>query len=346
MVNTLGKLLRTVEELECKLAEPSSSLVNDIARLDGDILVLGVGGKMGPSLAKLAKNAIDQAGSGQKVIGAARFSSKGLVDELNSAGVQTIVADVTKEADLAALPDVKNVIFMVGLKFGTTGKEHLTWLMNSYIPGRVAERFRSSRIVVFSSGNVYPLTPVYGGGASEEQPTGPVGEYAQSVLGRERVFENFSHRYNIPMVLFRLMYAIDLRYGVLFEVANAVKEGRPIDLSMGNANVIWQGDANEQALRSLHVCDCPPRVLTITGPETISIRWLATRFGELLGVEPVFTGSEQPTALLGNASRSHQLFGYPRVTLREMIELTAEWVKISGPSLGKATHFQERQGKF
>jgi len=342
----LAEVIKTVEDLERKLAQPSPALVEDMARLEGDILVLGVGGKMGPSLAKLAKNAIVAAGGKQKVIGAARFSTKSLVDELEQAGVETIVCDVTSESDLAALPEVPNVIFMVGMKFGTTGNEHLTWLMNSYVPGRVAERFRRSSIVVFSSGNVYPLTPVHLGGASEENEVGPVGEYAQSVLGRERVFTAFSHKYKTPMLLFRLMYAIDLRYGILLEVAEAVRDGRPIDVTMGNVNVIWQGDANEMALRSLFHCASPPRVLNVTGPETISIRWLAERFGELLGVEPRFSGAEAPTALLGNASNAHRLFGYPRVTLREMIELVAGWVKAGGPTLGKPTHFQEREGKF
>ena len=346
MVNALGVMLRNVEELERKLAEPSPALIADLAKLEGDILVLGVGGKMGPSLAKLAKNAINAAGSGQRVIGVARFSSKGLVDELHAAGVETITADVTNEADLAALPNVKNVIYMVGLKFGTTGNEHATWLMNAYVPGRVADHFRDARLVVFSSGNVYPLTSVVGGGASEEQPVGPVGEYAQSVLGRERVFESFSHRYQIPMVMYRLMYAIDMRYGVLLEVASAVNEGRAIDLATGNANVIWQGDANEIALRSLHHCTCPPTVLNVTGPETISVRWLAERFGAIFGKEPVFSGVEQTTALLGNSSKASALFGYPKVSLREMIEWVGGWVMAGGATIGKPTHFQERQGKF
>ncbi len=339
-------MIHTVDELDKMLATPSPALVSDIAKLDGDILVLGVGGKMGPSLAKLAKNAINQAGSGQRVIGVDKVFYPGLAEQLHAAGVETMTADLTSDADLAALPDVKNVIYMVGIKFGTTGNEHFTWLMNTYVPGRVADRFKNSRIVVFSSGNIYPFTPVSGGGASEEQPIGPVGEYAQSVLGRERVFQSFAHRFNIPMVLFRLMYAIDLRYGVIYEVASAIKKGEPLDLAMGNVNFIWQGDANERALRSLLLCECPPKVLTVTGPETVSVRWLAERLGELLGVAPIFEGSEQTDALLGNASLANQLFGYPNMTLRDMIALVAEWVKIGGADLGKPSHFQERKGKF
>jgi len=269
-----------------------------------------------------------------------------LKQELEDCGIETIACDLLDDGQLNELPDVKNVIYMAGKKFGTMGSEYLTWAMNAYLPGRVAEKFKNSRMVVFSTGNVYPLTPVKNGGASEENSTGPVGEYAQSCLGRERVFEYFSRKYEIPMTFFRLNYANDLRYGVLYEVASAVMEERPIDLSMGHVNIIWQGDANEYALRSLSVTECPPCILNITGPETVSIRWLAERFGEGFGKKPVFINEEEDTALLSNASKAHKLFGYPRVTLRQMIEWQIEWLKMGGEVINKPTHFQERRGEY
>jgi nucleoside-diphosphate-sugar epimerase len=338
--------METVEQLDTKLVEPSEELVADVAELRGDIIILGVAGKMGPSLAQLARHAIDLAGVDKKVIGVSRFSSGNSEQELRSNGIETIATDLLDERQLQSLPEVENVIYMAGTKFGTTDREYLTWAMNSYLPGRVAEKFKESRVVVFSTGNVYPLTSVLHGGPSEDHPTGPVGEYAQSCLGRERVFEHFSRKYSTPMLLFRLNYAIDLRYGILLEVATAIKEQRPIDLSMGYVNVIWQGDANEAALRSLALCDSPPRILNVTGPEMVSVRWLAQRFGELLGIEPVFVNEEQDTALLSNAARAHGLFGYPKVPLQQMIEWTANWVEMGGPVLGKPTHFQEREGEF
>jgi nucleoside-diphosphate-sugar epimerase len=218
--------------------------------------------------------------------------------------------------------------------------------MNAYLPGRVAEKYKRSRIVAFSTGNVYPFTPVQNGGPSEDHPTGPVGEYGQSCLGRERIFEYFSTTYHIPILLYRLNYAIDFRYGVLLEVAWSVNEQKPIDLTTGNVNVIWQGDANEIAIRSLHHCQVPAKLLNVTGPETVSIKWLATQFGNLLGKKPIFINEAQPAALLNNASQAHRLFGYPRVSLRQMIELTVAWLKEGGTTLTKPTHFQERNGQF
>lgn len=338
--------MNTIEELELKMCEPSAELIEDLAKVDGDILILGVGGKMGPTLAKLAKNAINAGNLNKRVIGVSRFSKGTLKEELEAYGIETISADLLNDQQLKGLPEVKNIMYMAGNKFGTTGNEHFTWAMNAYLPGRVAEKFKDSRIVSFSTGNVYPLTPVIKGGVSEEQSTGPLGEYAQSCLGRERVFTYFSHKNDTPLLHFRLNYAIDLRYGVLLEIAKSVKEQRAIDISMGHANVIWQGDANEMALRSLLHCDSPPNTLNITGPETLSIRWAAERFGELFGVDPIFEGTEQETALLSNASKSHELFGYPKVTIREMIDWTADWLKNDGELIDKPTHFQERKGNY
>jgi len=342
----LDEAMRTIEQLERKLAEPSEALVKTVAELDGDIMLLGIGGKMGPSLARLALNAIREAGVNKKVIGASRFSSGGLREELEADGVETIAVDLLNDKQLQELPDVKNVLYMAGNKFGTTGNEHFTWAMNAYLPGRVAEKYKDSRIVVFSTGNVYPLTPVAKGGASESLPVAPVGEYGQSCLGRERVFEHFAHKNGTPMAIYRLNYAIDMRYGVLAEIAKSVKAGKPVDVTMGHFNCIWQGDANEIALRALNVCSNPPTVLNVTGPETVSLRWAAEEFGKRFGVTPQIVGAESENALLSNASKVMQTFGYPRVSLLQLIDWIAEWVEHDGPSWNKPTHFQEREGKF
>ncbi|MCH6268978.1 NAD-dependent epimerase/dehydratase family protein [Neobacillus citreus] len=338
--------MKTVEQLEYVMTEPSAALVEDMKKLDGNILILGVGGKMGPTLAKMAKRAIDAAGVDKKVIGVSRFSSGTLQEELEMAGIETIACDLLDEEQLSRLPHEKNIIYMAGNKFGTTGNEHFTWAMNTYLPGRVAEKFKGSRIVAFSTGNVYPLVPVSEGGCDESHPVNPVGEYGQSSLGRERIFTHFAHRDNTPLTIFRLNYAIDMRYGVLLEIARAVNEGREIDVSMGHVNVIWQGDANEYAIRSLLIADVPPQILNVTGPEQLPVRWVAKQFGKLLDKQPIFTGVEQPTALLNNSGKAHRLFGYPRVSINQLIEWTAEWVKNDGVTSNKPTHFQERKGAF
>lgn len=338
--------MRTIDQLEKNLSEPSEALVRDIAELEGDIMILGIGGKVGPGMARQAKNAIDKAGVDKRVIGVARFSNRELADELEAEGIETIAADLTDDQQLQRLPDISNIIYMAGHKFGATGHEHFTWMMNSYLPGRVAERFERSRIVAFSTLLVYPMTTVATGGSIESDPVGPIGEYAQSCVGRERMFEHFSRENGTPVLLFRLGYAIETRYGVLLEIADAVKNGRPIDLRMGHTSVIWQGEASELALRCLHQCTSPPTRLNIAGPETVPVRWLAQRFGERFGVDPVFENSEEDTSYIIDGSEAHRIFGYPRVSLREMIERVAEWVEVDGDTIGKPTHFQEREGKF
>ena len=335
-----------LELRELELLRPSDALISDIYDIPGDIILLGVGGKMGPSMAKLAKQAVDKAGVNKRIIGISRFSDAEKRAELEAEGIETIAADLLNEKHLQSLPDALNIIYLAGNKFGTTGKEAFTWAMNAYLPGRVAERYKQSRIVAFSTGNVYPFMPIHSGGPSEDYPVAPVGEYGQSCLGRERIFQYFSQQYNIPTLIYRLNYAIDLRYGVLLEIAKSVYEGRAVDLTTGCVNVIWQGDANEIALRALKHCDVPAKILNVTGPETISVKWLAEQFGLILGKEPVFVNEAQPTALLNNASAAHRMFGYPRVTLRQMIDLTASWVKEGGKTLNKPTHFQERKGQF
>ena len=314
--------------------------------LHGDLLILGVGGKMGPSLAARAQRACDQAGVRNQVIGVSRFGDARLRADLEQAGVKTIAADLLDRDALQALPDVANVIFMAGRKFGTQGGEHWTWAMNVLLPAMVAERFRESRIVVFSSGNVYPLRKVTEGGATENVATEPIGEYAQTVRGRERVFQYYAEQCGTRSVLLRLNYAVEMRYGVLVDIGRKVFEQRPVDVTMGHVNVIWQGDANSVALRSFGLCAAPPAVLNVAGPETLEVGWIAGRFGKLFGIAPRLEGTEAESALLNDAGRCHSLFGPLEVTLEQAIEWTAEWIRAGGPSLNKPTHFEARDGRF
>jgi nucleoside-diphosphate-sugar epimerase len=338
--------IRTDDELEEALSRPVDADVEAMRALEGDLLLIGVAGKMGPSLARLAVRASERAGVKRKIIGAARFSAAGARDELESIGVETIPCDLLDRKSVEALPDCPNVIYMVGQKFGTSSNQGLTWAVNSYAPAVACERYSASRIVAFSSGNVYPLTPVASGGPAESDPVGPVGEYAQSALARERILQYFSSKNGTKIAILRLNYAIDLRYGVLRDIADQVAGGEPIDLSMGYANVIWQRDANSVALRAFQHVSSPALVLNLTGAATISVREVATKFGKLFGKQPRFTGREAETALLSNAARCQQLFAPETVTLDWMIERIAGWVQAGGKSLGKPTHFQEREGKF
>jgi nucleoside-diphosphate-sugar epimerase len=339
-------MIRNEAELDQKLSRASEQDNLAMAELDGDLLIIGAGGKMGPSLAMRAQQAIQSGGGRQRVIAVARFSRPGVRDQLSDAGVETIAADLLEPGILARLPDCPNVIFMAAMKFGTTGAEHLTWAMNTYLPGLIAERYRASRIVAFSTGNVYPLVPPVSGGATEFTPPHPIGEYAQSALGRERMFEYTSSVHGTPVVLLRLNYANELRYGVLLDIGRAVFERRPVDLRMGAVNVIWQGDANSICLRALAHAQSPPLVLNITGPETLSVRYIANEFGRRFGVDPILDGSEAETALLSNAAQAFKLFGYPVVSPRQMIDWLAAWIGMGGPTLGKPTHFETRDGLF
>jgi nucleoside-diphosphate-sugar epimerase len=333
-------------ELDELLSRPNVADVEAMRSLGGDLLIVGVAGKMGPSLALRARRAALEAGVPIRIIGVSRFTRPEVRHQLDEAGIETISADVLDEAELAALPEAPNVIHMAARKFGSTGDEAYTWAMNSYLPARVAERYRGSRIVAFSSGNVYPLVPVAGGGATEDTPLEPTGEYAMSALSRERLLSYFSVKNGTPMAILRLNYAVEMRYGVLLDIGMKVFERRPVDLAMGNANVIWQGDANSICLRMFEYCQAPPMVLNLTGPETISVRRVALRFGEIFGVEPVFLGIESDTALLNNAARCFRLFGYPTVSIDQIIDWTAQWIGAGGPTLNKPTHFEARDGKF
>jgi nucleoside-diphosphate-sugar epimerase len=338
--------IETVQQLEEMMSRPSQADIAAMCDIDGDVIILGVGGKMGPTLAQLIRRSADAAGKRVRVIGVARFTDKAVPDALRTHGIEPIACDLLEQDELEKLPDAENVIFMAARKFGTTGAEHLTWAINTQLPTLVARRYRNSRIVCFSSGNVYPLVPATQGGATERTPTAPQGEYAQSVLGRERVFEHASNRWGTKVVLLRLNYAIDLRYGVLVDIARSVFERRPVDLRMPLVNVIWQGDANSVCLRSMAHCSSPPLILNLTGPETLSTRWIAEQFAERFGLEASFTGQESNYALLNNAAKCHRLFGYPTVTPEEMIDWIADWIAEGGTLSNKPTHFQAQDGKF
>ena len=338
--------IRTEAELEDRLSTPSPEDVALFRELKGDVAIIGAAGKMGPSLACRAVRASRAAGVKRRILAVSRFSSPAAENFLQEAGVETLRADLLDPVDFAKLPDAENVIFMAGRKFGSTGGESLTWAMNAYLPALIADRYRHSRIAAFSSGNIYPLVPVNSGGATEETPLQPVGEYAQSVLARERMFEHFSRCHGTKVVLLRLNYAVDLRYGVLPDIASKVFEGRSVDVTNGTVNVIWQGDANSVALRSLALAQSPPLALNLTGPETLSVRSLAERFGTIFGKPAIVEGQEAPNALLNNASLCHRLLGLPSVTAEQLIAWTADWVSHGGASLGKPTHFESRDGKF
>src|SRR6266498_2027136 len=299
--------IKTVQDLEERLSRPCAADISAMASLDGDLLILGAGGKMGPSLCVLARRAADQAKVGKRIIAVSRFADDSARRELVSQNIETIACDLLDPGELARLPDVKNVVFMAARKFGTTGSAHLTWAMNTYLPGLVAERYRDSRIVAFSTGNVYPLRPVHKGGATESAPIDPQGEYAQSALGRERMFEYGSHKWGTPVTILRLNYAVELRYGVLADIG--------------------QGDANSICLRSFPHCQSPPLVLNLTGPEVLSVRHIAEEFGRHFGVEPVFEFEESPTALLSDATKCHGLFGCPEVKPADVVEWIADWLR-------------------
>ena len=334
-------MFRNEDELEELLSRPTDRDTAAMQSLTGPLLILGAGGKMGPTLAMRAKRA-----GAKHVIAVARYSSSGMQKHLENAGIETVAADLLDSAAFERLPDAPHVIFMAAMKFGTTGAEHLTWAMNTYLPGRVAERYKASDIVSFSTGNVYPLVPVTSGGATEETPTNPVGEYAQSALGRERMFQYGSHQHGTRSVILRLNYATELRYGVLLDIGQQVYRRFPVDVSMGMVNVIWQGDANSACLQSLQHCSAPPLVVNLTGPEALSVRWIAHEFGRRCGVSPEFEGGEKDTALLSNSTRSVARFGYPTVAPVQMIDWIAEWIQQGGSTLNKPTHFETRDGRF
>ena len=338
---TLPDRIEDTDQLEDLMSTPTPALAADLARVPGDLLVLGVGGKMGPTLARMARRAAPD----RRVIGVARFSEPGLRAKLEAFGVECVAADLLDRDAIARLPDAPNVVFMAGRKFGSQGSEWLTWAMNAHVPALVAERYRAARIVAFSTACVYPCVPLDGGGAREDLAPTPPGEYANSCVARERLFEHFSHLHATPGRLIRLSYAIDMRYGVLHDLARKVLAREPIDLAMGHANVIWQGDANAQALRALAHCTAPTSALNVSGP-VVSLRDAAAGLGERLGVAPVLVGTEAPTAWLVDVTQATRLFGPPSVPLERMLDWTASWVARGGASLGKPTHYEVRDGNY
>jgi len=342
----LPEIIESVKQLEEVMTVPSAAVIDLMKRLDGDIMILGIAGKMGITLGQTALRACRQAGVSKRILGVSRFSDTSSKEQLEKLGIETIACDLLDRNAVDRLPRIKNILYLAGKKFGTDGAEDKTWAMNTVLPANVGHHFRDSRLVVFSTGNVYPLTPVGSGGATEETPVGPVGDYAQSCLGRERVFTYFSRIGKVPMVLYRLCYAIDLRYGVLHDVGQKIMNDRAIDLAMGHVNVIWQGDANCQSLLCLDHCSCPPNLINVTGPETLSVRRIAEEIGKHLGKTPMFKNTESKTALLVDSAKATRLFGEPSVSLPTLFKWTAHWLKTGGESLGKASHFQVRDGKF
>jgi nucleoside-diphosphate-sugar epimerase len=335
--------MTSVAALENELSRPNDADCGFMRELEGDVLVLGAGGKMGPSLALRARRAADQAGPPRRILAASRFATAEAKHLLTAGGVEAIACDFLDPGQIARLPDCANLLFLVGRKFGSTENMPLTWATNTLAPAFVAERFRESRIVAVSSGNVYPLAV---SGCAENISPAPVGEYAQSVLGRERVLEYFSNRYRTPMAIVRLNYAVDLRYGVLLDIGRRVWRQHPVPLAMGSVNVIWQGDANSTILRALALASAPPRVLNVAGPETLRVRWIAERFGESFGVVPRFEGREAETALLSDASECCRLLGPPSMDARQLIQWQAEWIRAGLPILDRPTGFEVRDGAF
>jgi nucleoside-diphosphate-sugar epimerase len=335
-----------VEHLEQLLSEPTDAAVAVLARMKGDLILLGVGGKMGPTLARMARRASEQAGVTRRIIGVSRFTDSRLEARLQAHGIETNRCDLLDPAQLERLPDVPNVVFMTGMKFGSTGQEARTWAMNCWLPGMVCQKYRRARIVAFSTGNVYGLSPVARGGSVETDALNPAGDYAMSCLGRERIFDYFSRTYQIPVTLVRVNYATELRYGVLVDLGQRVREGRPVDLVMGHLNAIWQADANAMALASFDQASSPPFVVNVTGPELLSVRRLAEQFGHLFGRPVTVRGVEAADALLSNGRLGHHLFGAPRISAPQMIRWIADWLARGGETLGKPTHFEVRDGKF
>jgi nucleoside-diphosphate-sugar epimerase len=335
-----------IEQLDDLLSEPSDAAIEALARLPGDLVILGVAGKMGPTLARMAQRASERAGVQRRVIGVARFTDPALESRLQRWGIETIRCDLLDGAQLARLPEVPNVVYMTGMKFGATGNESLTWAMNCWLPGTVCQKFCHARIAAFSTGNVYGLTSVALGGSVESDPRSATGDYAMSCVGRERIFEHFSRALAIPMTILRLNYATEMRYGVLVDLAQRVLAGHPIDLAMGHLNAIWQADANAMALASLGRAASPPLVVNIAGPELLSVRRVAQEFARLFDLPLRLHGSESADAFLSNGQVGHRLFGYPRVCAGQMIHWIADWLLRGGETLGKPTHFEVRDGKF
>lgn len=346
MSEPLPESIRDEEQLEELLSEPTDGAVNALKQVQGDIILLGAGGKMGPSLSRMVRRASDAAGTSRRVIAVSRFSNESLLEKFSSFGVETISGDLLNEEFVDSLPNVPNVIYMTGAKFGTSGDASLTWAMNVWLPSLVCRKYRESRIAAFSTGNVYPLVPIDSGGSVESDPLEPVGEYANTAVGRERMFTYFCNRHQNPTALVRLNYSVEMRYGVLVDLAKQVLAGNPIDLSMGYANVIWQADANAMTIQALADAGTPPYIVNVAGPEFFSTKEVCERYAELFEQEVTFIGEPAQTALLNNGSLGHQKYGKPRVSLDQLQIWIADWLKRDGTTWSKPTHFEVRDGKF
>ncbi len=342
----LPELIETDAALDALLARPYPELVALMGRLKGDVMILGIAGKMGLTLGAAAVHAIRESGISRNVYGVSRFTDESAWKALETLGVIPLRCDLLDPDAVKMLPCVPNIIFMAGRKFGTVGEEELTWAMNTLVPAHICSHFSTSRIVAFSTGCVYPLVSRAQGGSTELDAADPVGEYAQSCLGRERMFSYFSRFHRIPICLIRLNYALDLRYGVLHDLATTIWEERPVDRTVGYFNAIWQGDANNQALLSLDLCSSPATVLNLTGPETLSVVETAEALGKLLDKPVRFSGEVGDKAYLNDASRAHRLFGAPRIPLEQVLRWTADWVRRGGRTLGKPTHFEAADGRY
>jgi nucleoside-diphosphate-sugar epimerase len=338
--------VRTEAHLVQTLSRPYPEDVAAARELEGDLIVLGAGGKMGPTLVRRIVLAVREAGGANRIFAASRFTDPGSRREIEDAGALAIGVDLLDDGALLELPDCPNVVYLAGMKFGASGRLPLTWAMNAYLPGRIADHYRDARIVALSTGNVYPQVPVASNGASEDVAPEPVGEYAQSCLGRERIFQHFSERNGTPVCLIRLNYAVEARYGVLLDIAQKVASGTPVSLETACVNAIWQGDANSAVFRALELCSSPAAILNVTGPEVLRVRDLAERFAARFNVDARFQGTERPTALLNDASRSHARLGAPKVTVDEVVELVSSWVQQGGTTHGKPTKFEVRNGRF
>jgi hypothetical protein len=345
-MNSFPDKIENEVQLDEMLSRPSPEAIEMFSRLDGDIIFLGVAGKIGISLAHMAKRSCDEAGIKKRIIGVSNFENNEQQKKIRKLGIETIHGDLLDTKFTATLPSVKNVFYLAGMKFGSIDNLALTWAVNTYLPAIVADHFKQSRIVAFSTGCVYPLVPVSSGGSRETDPPVAIGEYAQSCLGRERMFEYGSVRNKTEVVLIRLNYSVEMRYGVLVDIALRVRNNQPVDLTMGHFNVIWQGDMNDFVLRSLELAKCPAMVLNITGEEILSVRQTALEFGKLFGVSPVFENTEAPTALLNNADNSFKLFGRPKTPVNQVIKWIAQWINDEKELLGKPTHFEVRDGKY
>jgi dTDP-4-dehydrorhamnose reductase len=341
-MQNLPDAIKTTEELEELLSKPSQALVEYFRNLEGDVMILGAGGKIGPSMAMMAQRAVKESGVDRKVIAV----DVAELDNLSRLGIETIKCDMLDLESVKRLPKAKNIVYMAGRKFGSDGTEWITWAINVMVPHNVAQVFTDSRVAVFSTGCVYPVVDVFSGGSVETDRAEPVGEYAMSSLGRERVFDYYAAEKGEKVVQIRLNYALELRYGVLSDIASKVYNGEPVDVTTGFMNGIWQGDCCDQVLRSFDIASSPSTILNVTGPEMLSVRRIADRFGEIFDKPVTISGKENGRGYLNNASKANAIFGNPSVPIGRIIEWVAHWVSLGGENIGKPTHFETQDGKY